>query len=133
LTSYLVSLAIFIPASGYMADRWGARRIYCAAIVVFLLGSVGCAQVQGLGALVLARMVQGLGGALMMPVGRLILIRCTPRDQLMAALSWLVMPALVGPILGPPLGALSSHGWTGAGFSTSTCRLACWGWCWRCG
>lgn len=104
LTSYLVSLAIFIPASGYMADRWGARRIYCAAIVVFLLGSVGCAQVQGLGALVLARMVQGLGGALMMPVGRLILIRCTARDQLMAALSWLVMPALVGPILGPPLG-----------------------------
>lgn len=104
LTSYLVSLAIFIPASGYMADRWGARRIYCAAIVVFLLGSVGCAQVNGLGGLVLARMVQGLGGALMMPVGRLILIRCTPRDQLMAALSWLVMPALVGPILGPPLG-----------------------------
>ena len=70
LTSYLVALAIFIPASGYLADRWGARRIYCAAIVVFLLGSVGCAQVQGLGALVVARMVQGLGGALMMPVGR---------------------------------------------------------------
>ncbi|NKI99276.1 MFS transporter [Novosphingobium sp. SG707] len=104
LTSYLVALAIFIPASGYLADRWGARRIYCAAIVVFLLGSVGCAQVQGLGALVVARMVQGLGGALMMPVGRLILIRCTPREELMAALSWLVMPALVGPILGPPLG-----------------------------
>lgn len=104
LTSYLVALAIFIPASGYLADRWGARRIYCAAIVVFLLGSVACAQVQGLGTLVLARMVQGLGGALMMPVGRLILIRCTPRDELMAALSWLVMPALVGPILGPPLG-----------------------------
>lgn len=106
LTSYLVTLAIFIPASGFLADRWGGRRVYCAAIVVFLAGSVGCAQVHGLGGLIAARMVQGVGGALMMPVGRLILIRCTPREQLMAALSWLVMPALVGPILGPPLGGL---------------------------
>lgn len=78
LTSYLVALAIFIPASGFLADRWGSRRVYCGAIVVFLAGSVGCAQVHGLGMLIAARVVQGLGGALMMPVGRLILIRCTP-------------------------------------------------------
>lgn len=104
LTSYLVALAVFIPASGWLADQFGSRTVFCAAMAVFMLGSIGCAQSDSLPMLVLARFVQGMGGAMMVPVGRLVLLRSVPRENLVAALSWLVMPALVGPILGPPLG-----------------------------
>ena len=104
LTSYLLSLAIFIPASGWAADRFGARTIFRSAIVVFTLGSILCGLSSTLIGFVGARMVQGLGGAMMVPVGRLVLLRSVPREELVTALAYLTVPALIGPILGPPLG-----------------------------
>ncbi len=104
LTSYLLALALFIPASGTLADRFGSRSVFCAAIGVFLLGSIACAQAGSLPTLVAARFVQGIGGAMMVPVGRLVLLRSVAKEDMVQALSWLVMPALIGPILGPPLG-----------------------------
>jgi EmrB/QacA subfamily drug resistance transporter len=104
LTSYLLALALFIPASGTLADRFGSRTIFCTAIGVFLLGSVVCAQAGSLTMLVGARFLQGIGGAMMVPVGRLVLLRSVAKEDMVQALSWLVMPALIGPILGPPLG-----------------------------
>lgn len=104
LTSYLLSLAVFIPISGWMADRFGARTIFRAAIIVFTLGSAACGFAQGLNDLVLYRIVQGLGGAMMVPVGRLVILRTVPKHELVASLTWLVIPALIGPMLGPPLG-----------------------------
>ncbi|WP_019516950.1 MDR family MFS transporter [Sphingomonas sp. Mn802worker] len=106
LTSYLLALALFIPASGTLADRFGSRSIFCGAIIVFLLGSVACARSDSLAMLVAARFVQGIGGAMMVPVGRLVLLRSVAKEDMVQALSWLVMPALAGPILGPPLGGL---------------------------
>jgi EmrB/QacA subfamily drug resistance transporter len=104
ITSYLLALAIFIPASGWMADRYGARTIFRTAIAVFMLGSIGCAFSQSLGHFVVARFFQGMGGAMMSPVGRLVLIRTVGRQNLVDAMSFLTMPALIGPMLGPPLG-----------------------------
>ncbi len=104
LTSYLVSLAIFIPISGWMADRFGAKNVFRAAIAVFALGSVACAVSNSLGAFVVSRFLQGMGGAMMTPVGRLVLVRSTPKSELVAAMSWLSIPALVGPLVGPPVG-----------------------------
>ena len=106
LTAYLLALAMFIPLSGWLADRFGARRIFQAAIGLFLLGSLACALATSLGTLVAARFVQGIGGAMMVPVGRLVLLRSVPKAQLVQALSWLTIPALLGPMLGPPLGGL---------------------------
>jgi EmrB/QacA subfamily drug resistance transporter len=106
LTAYLLALAVFIPASGWVADRFGARVVFRWAIVVFTLGSIGCGLSQDLGQLVAARVVQGIGGSMMMPVGRLILLRAVPKDGLVEALAWLTVPALIGPVLGPPLGGL---------------------------
>ncbi|HTV32537.1 MAG TPA: DHA2 family efflux MFS transporter permease subunit [Methylocella sp.] len=104
LTSYLVSLAIFIPASGWVADRFGARTIFRIAILIFTLGSILCGMSSSLPMLVGARIVQGLGGALMVPVGRLVLLRSIDRSDLVNALAFLTIPALLGPIMGPPLG-----------------------------
>lgn len=104
LTSYLVSLAIFIPISGWMADHFGAKTVFRAAIGVFILGSIACAAASSLQAFVAARFVQGMGGAMMTPVGRLVLVRATPKNELVAAMSWLSIPALVGPLVGPPVG-----------------------------
>src|SRR5271154_401378 len=104
VTSYLLSLAIFIPASGWTADRFGARNVFRTAIGVFMLGSIGCAASHSLQEFVLARIVQGMGGAMMTPVGRLIMVRSIDKKQLLNAMSLLTMPALIGPICGPPLG-----------------------------
>ncbi|TPL46126.1 MFS transporter [Mesorhizobium sp. B2-2-4] len=104
LTSYLVSLAIFIPISGWMADRFGAKNVFRAAIAVFIVGSVACAVSGSLPAFVVSRFLQGIGGAMMTPVGRLVLVRATPKSELVAAMSWLTVPALVGPLVGPPIG-----------------------------
>src|SRR5690348_15509596 len=104
VTSYLLSLAIFIPASGWTADRFGPRTVFRAAIGVFVLGSVGCAISGSLSTFVAARIVQGMGGAMMSPVGRLVLVRTVAKRELVAAMTWVTMPALIGPILGPPLG-----------------------------
>ncbi|HEY0123167.1 MAG TPA: DHA2 family efflux MFS transporter permease subunit [Rhizobium sp.] len=104
LTSYLLSLAIFIPASGAIADRFGSRTVFRTAIAVFVVGSLLCAQAPNVFFLVIARLLQGLGGAMMMPVGRLVLMRSVARKDMVNAMSWLLIPALVGPILGPPVG-----------------------------
>jgi len=104
LTTYLLALAIFIPASGWMADRFGARRVFRWAIVVFALGSIACGASNSLGELVAARALQGIGGSMMTPVGRLIVLRSTPMAGLVSALAWLTVPALLGPVLGPPVG-----------------------------
>jgi EmrB/QacA subfamily drug resistance transporter len=103
-TAYLLSLAVFIPISGWAADRFGARTIFRAAIVVFTLGSIGCGLATSLEGLVGARVVQGLGGAMMVPVGRLVILRLVPKAGLVDALAYLTIPALLGPIVGPPLG-----------------------------
>jgi len=104
LTSYLVSLAVFIPVSGWAADRWGARTIFRAALGVFMAGSLACAASGSLAGFVAARFLQGLGGAMMVPVGRLVILRSVPKAELVGALAYLTIPALIGPIIGPPLG-----------------------------
>jgi EmrB/QacA subfamily drug resistance transporter len=104
VTSYLLSLAVFIPASGWTADRFGARTVFTAAIVVFVVGSVGCAMSGSLTDFVVARIVQGMGGAMMTPVGRLVLVRSIPKRELVRAMAWVTVPALVGPVVGPPVG-----------------------------
>ena len=104
ITAYLISLAVFIPISGWMADRFGARRIFSSAIAVFTIGSIACALSDTLWELVLSRILQGLGGAMMVPVGRLVLLRSVPKADFVRAMSYLTVPALIGPILGPPLG-----------------------------
>ena len=104
LTSYLLSLAVFIPASGWIADRYGTRTVFRAAIAVFTIGSVLCGRADTLAFLVASRVLQGLGGAMMVPVGRLVLLRTAPRSELVAAMAWLTMPSLLGPVLGPPVG-----------------------------
>src|SRR5437588_5891210 len=86
ITCYLLSLAVFIPISGWTADRFGARRVFSAAIVVFTLGSIGCGCAQSLWMLVVARIVQGMGGAMMVPVGRLVLLKTVPRSELLRAM-----------------------------------------------
>jgi len=104
LTAYLVSLAIFIPISSWFADKYGAKRVFLTAIVVFMTGSIACAMAGSLGGFVVARFLQGMGGAMMTPVARLVLVRTTERRELVAAMAWLTVPALVGPMIGPPLG-----------------------------
>jgi EmrB/QacA subfamily drug resistance transporter len=104
VTSYLLSLAIFIPASGWTADRFGARTVFRAAIGVFIIGSIGCALSGSLTDFVIARIVQGMGGAMMTPVGRMVLVRSISKRELVGAMAWVTTPALVGPVLGPPVG-----------------------------
>ena len=104
LTAYLVSLAIFIPISAWMADRFGAKLVFRSAIGVFVVGSIGCASSGSLGEFVLARFLEGMGGAMMTPVARLVLVRATAKRDLVSAMAWLTMPALIGPLVGPPVG-----------------------------
>ena len=104
LTSYLLALAIFIPASGRLADRFGSKTIFRLAIILFLAGSLLCAQARTLPFLIAARFVQGGGGAMMIPIGRLVLLRSVAKEDMVQAMSWLIIPALIGPIIGPPVG-----------------------------
>src|ERR1051326_6717005 len=104
VTSYLLSLAVFIPMSGWTANRFGGRTVFRAAIAVFVLGSIGCAASSSLTDFVIARIVQGMGGAMMTPVGRLVLIRSVDKRALIDAMAWVSIPALIGPVMGPPLG-----------------------------
>lgn len=110
LTTYYASLAVFLPASSWMASRFGARTVFQAAIGVFMLGSMLCGMSTQLGAIVASRFVQGLGGAMMVPVGRLVLLQAVDKRELVQALSWLTLPALLGPVIGPPLGGfIATH------------------------
>lgn len=104
MTSYLVALTIFIPISGWVGDRFGARRVFIWSLVVFTIGSVACALAYSLPTFVGARFLQGIGGSMMSPLARLVLMRTTPRNQMVNAVSWLTVPALVGPMVGPPIG-----------------------------
>ncbi|SNB56688.1 drug resistance transporter, EmrB/QacA subfamily [Arboricoccus pini] len=104
ITAYLFSLAVFIPISGWVADRFGAKNVFRAAILVFIMGSVVCGMTDSLLGFVLARIFQGMGGAMMVPVGRLVVLRTVPRNQLVGAMAYLTIPALIGPVIGPMLG-----------------------------
>ncbi|HEU0229481.1 MAG TPA: DHA2 family efflux MFS transporter permease subunit [Burkholderiaceae bacterium] len=104
ITSYLLAVAVFVPISGWAADRFGSKRVFIAAILLFTLSSIGCAASQNLVELVVARVFQGMAGAMMVPVGRIILLRRVPKSELLKAMSFLSLPALLGPIIGPPLG-----------------------------
>jgi len=103
LTSYILALAVFVPISGWASERFGARRVFLAAMAVFLTGSVLCGFSTSLPQLVAFRILQGMGGAMMTPVARLIVVGSTPREQLIKAMGWFTMPALIGPLIGPPL------------------------------
>jgi EmrB/QacA subfamily drug resistance transporter len=104
ITVYMLSMAIFLPLSGWIADRFGARRVFLASIVLYAAGSAACGLAQDLWQLIAFRFIQGMAGATLMPVGRLVLLRSTPKSELVGAFSVLTMPALLGPVLGPPLG-----------------------------
>jgi EmrB/QacA subfamily drug resistance transporter len=109
LASYTLSLAVFIPISGWMADRFGTRRVFAAAIGVFILGSFLCGLTSDLHLMIACRILQGAGGAMMVPVGRLTLVRTFPKSELVQAMSFVAIPGLVGPMLGPLAGGLIVH------------------------
>ncbi len=102
--AYSLTMAMLIPASGWLADRFGTRKVYLAAIALFTIGSVACAVSTSLTQLVLSRIVQGAGGAMLLPVGRLVVLRNVPRDQFLPAMSFVAIPGLIGPLIGPTLG-----------------------------
>ena len=104
ITSYLLAVAVFVPISGWAADRFGARRVFIVAICIFTLSSLTCALSVSVLQLVISRTLQGVGGAMMVPVGRIILLRSYPKHELLKAMAFLSLPALVGPIIAPPLG-----------------------------
>jgi EmrB/QacA subfamily drug resistance transporter len=104
ITTYLLALAVFVPVSGWMADRFGAKRVFMAAIAVFTVSSVLCGIAHSLLELVLYRVLQGMGGAMMTPVGRVIVLRSVPKLQLVQAMNYITIPAVLGPLLGPSVG-----------------------------
>lgn len=106
VSAYMLTLGVCIPVSGWMAVRFGPRRIFAWAIAIFTLASLLCGLSNTLGQFVAARVLQGIGGAMMVPVGRLVVLRETPKDQLVKAIAVLTWPALVAPVLGPPIGGL---------------------------
>ena len=106
LTSYILCLAVFIPVSGWVADRFGMRRTFVAAIAIFTIGSITCGAAIDLRTLILSRIVQGFGGAMLTPVGRLILLRSFPRSELVNAMTYVVIPAVLGPVIGPLAGGV---------------------------
>jgi EmrB/QacA subfamily drug resistance transporter len=109
LASYTLSLAVFIPISGWMADRFGTRRVFGSALVLFTVGSLLCAVAVDINMLVACRTIQGMGGAMMVPVGRMIMVRTFPKSELVRAMSFVAIPSLVGPMVGPLVGGLIVH------------------------
>ncbi len=106
ISAYLLTVAVFIPASGWVTDRFGARAVFASAIATFVIASIGCAFSTTLSVFTAARVIQGIGGAMMVPVGRLIVLRNTEKQDLIRAIAFLTWPALTAPVLGPPLGGL---------------------------
>jgi EmrB/QacA subfamily drug resistance transporter len=106
ITSYLLATAVFLPISGWVAHRYGARRVFRIAIVLFAVSSFLCGLSQNLPELIIARMLQGAAGAMMTPVGRLVLLKTVPKSELVQALAYVTMPAMLGPVVGPPIGGL---------------------------
>ena len=113
ITAYLISLAVFIPVSGWVADRFGMRRTFITALGLFTLGSLACGMAPNFSSLIAMRVLQGVGGAMMTPVGRLILLRSFPKRELVRAMTYFTVPLIIGPTLGPILGGLITHyfGW----------------------
>lgn len=109
VASYILSLAVCIPVSGWMADRYGTRRVFGIAVVIFTLASILCGLAVNVPMLVAARILQGMGAAMMMPVGRLAIIRTFPKSELLRAMNFVIIPALIGPLLGPTVGGLIVH------------------------
>jgi EmrB/QacA subfamily drug resistance transporter len=109
VTSYILSLAVGIPVSGWIADRYGTRRVFGLAIAIFTFASVMCGLSLNSPMMVFARLLQGIGGAMMMPVGRLAIIRTFPKSELLGAMNFVILPALIGPLLGPTVGGLIVH------------------------
>ena len=109
LTSYTLSLAVFIPVSGWFADRFGTKRVFTTAIWLFLAGSLGCGLAPNVPLLVATRILQGIGGAMMTPVGRLTLVRTFPRSEMLRTMNYVIIPALLGPLLGPFTGGIIVH------------------------
>src|SRR6516165_9304477 len=109
LASYTLALALFIPISGWMADRFGTRKVFASAIGMFTLGSLLCGLSTNITELVACRVVQGMGGAMMMPVGRMTMVRTFAKSELIQAMSFVSIPSLVGPMLGPVVGGLIVH------------------------
>jgi len=109
VTSYILSLAVAIPVSGWMADRFGTRRVFKTAIAIFTLASILCGLAVNSPMLVAARLLQGFGAAMMMPVGRLAIVRTYPKSELLTAMNFVIIPALIGPLLGPTVGGLIVH------------------------
>ena len=104
VSAYILALAVLIPASGWLADRFGARTIFATAIVVFTLSSILCGFSQTLPVFVFARILQGIGGAMMVPVGRLVVLKTAQKSEIVRAIGTIVWPGLAAPVLGPPLG-----------------------------
>ena len=109
VVSYMLTVALIIPASGWLTDRFGSKPVFFSAICIFTLGSLACALSPNVGILVASRILQGVGGALMVPVGRLMVLRAFPRSELVGILSFVTIPGLLGPLIGPTLGGLLSH------------------------
>jgi EmrB/QacA subfamily drug resistance transporter len=109
VTSYILSLAVAIPVSGWMADRYGTRRVFMTAIGIFTIASILCGLSVNSPMLVAARLLQGFGAAMMMPVGRLTIVRTFPKAELLTAMNFVIIPALIGPLLGPTVGGLIVH------------------------
>jgi MFS family permease len=106
VTAYVIALAVLIPLSGWFADRFGARRMFILALAVFTIASALCGVADTFAMLVATRVLQGLGGAMMTPVGRLILLRSFPRKEFVTAMTYMALPAILGPVIGPLLGGL---------------------------
>jgi len=109
VTSYILSLAVAIPISGWMADRYGTRRVFMSAVAIFTFASILCGLSVNSPMLVASRLLQGLGAAMMMPVGRLAIVRTYPKAELLSAMNFVIIPALIGPLLGPTVGGLIVH------------------------
>lgn len=109
VTSYIISLAVCIPASGWLAERFGSRRVFMAAVALFVLSSIACGLATSAEMLIAARIPQGVAAAMMMPVGRMVIVRTFPKADLLRAMNFVVIPALIGPLLGPTVGGLIVH------------------------
>jgi EmrB/QacA subfamily drug resistance transporter len=109
VTSYILSLAVCIPVSGWLADRFGTRRVFATAIAIFTVSSMLCGLSMNVPMLVASRILQGIGAAMMMPVGRLAIVRTFPKSELLAAMNFVIIPALIGPLLGPTVGGVIVH------------------------
>ena len=112
VVAYVLSVAAVIPASGWLADRFGLRNTFLSAVIIFSLASLGCALSQNLDQLVISRVFQGIGGALLLPVGRLAILKALPRTQLLAAMSFITVPGLAGQLVGPGVGGLLVEYWS---------------------